>query len=89
MSPPAANPGRKREGNMLNKDRFKSERQFEIAMDAIDRAYEKRYGKSGVEDMGRDAYGDFIDNILYASDESAFSGTDEEIAEMWSNPGFE
>ncbi len=66
-----------------NKDRFDSEKQYEIARESIDKAFEAKYGKSGIEDMGYDQYEDFIDRVLCDSDESAFHGTDEEIAETW------
>lgn len=68
---------------MVNKERFDSERQYEIAKESIDRAYEAKYGKSGIEDMGYREYEEFIDRVLSESDESAFHGTDEEIAETW------
>ncbi len=68
---------------MVNKNRFDSEKQYEIARENIDRAYEAKYGKSGIEDMGYERYEDFIDRVLSNSDESAFHGTDEEIAETW------
>ena len=68
---------------MINKDRFDSERQYEIAREAIDRAYEVKYSKSGIEDMGYREYEEFIDRVLSESDESAFHGTDEEIAQTW------
>ena len=68
---------------IVNKSRFKSERQYEIARENIDKAYEAKYGKSGIEDMGYREFEDFVDQILANSDESAFHGTDEEIAETW------
>lgn len=70
---------------MVNKDRFNSERQYEIARESIDRAYKAKYGKSGVEDMGYDEYENLVDMVLCNSDESSFQGTDEEIAEAWFN----
>lgn len=66
-----------------NKDRFDSERQYEIARESIDKAFEAKYGKGGIEDMGYDQYEDFINRILEDSDESAFHGSDAEIAECW------
>lgn len=72
-----------RQNLVPNKDRFDSERQYEIARESIDKAYEAKYGKSGIEDMGYEQYEDFINRVLDDSDESAFRGTDEEIAEGW------
>lgn len=66
-----------------NKDRFDSEEQYEIARKSIDKAYVAKYGMSGIEDMGYDQYEDFINRVLGESDESAFHGTDEEIAKTW------
>ena len=71
---------------MTNKDRFTTEEQFEIAMESIEKAYVAKFGKTGEEDMGVTEYEDFIDQLLFDSDESAFEGTNEEIAEIWNNP---
>lgn len=71
---------------MTNKDRFDSERQYEIARESIDKAYEAKYGKNGIEDMGYGEYENFIDSILCNSDESCFHGTDEEIKNGWYDP---
>lgn len=74
----------KMEQNLIpNKNRFDSEEQYEIARESIDRAYAARYGMSGIEDMGYEQYEDFINTILGNSDDSAFHGTDAEIAAGW------
>lgn len=70
---------------IVSKDRFDSEEQYEIARESIDRSYEEKYGKTGIEDMGYDEYENFVDRILYESDESAFHGTDKEINTIWYN----
>lgn len=68
---------------ITHKDRFDSEGQWEIAKESIDRAYEEKYGKTGIEDMGYREYEELIGRVLYESDESCFHGTDEEIREGW------
>lgn len=70
---------------MTNKNRFDSEQQYEIARHSIDKAYEVKYGIMGNEDMAFEEYDNFIDMILFNSDESAFHGTDEEISKIWYN----
>ncbi len=70
---------------IINKDRFDSERQYKIAKESIDRAYEAKYGKSGIEDMGHEEYENFVDLLLYNSAEDAFHGTNEEIGSGWFN----
>lgn len=71
---------------IINKDKFKNEHQFDIAKEELDKAFIKKYGKD--DELLNDirAYEEFIDQILYESDESAFHGTDEEIKKIWSNP---
>ena len=70
---------------IVNKDRFDSEEQYEIARESIDKAYKVKYGKSGIEDMGYEQYQDFVDLLLYNSAEDAFHGTDDEIRAGWYN----
>lgn len=68
---------------IINKDKFKNEHQFDIAKEELDKAFIKKYGKD--DELLNDirAYEEFIDQILYESDESAFHGTDEEIKNIW------
>lgn len=68
---------------MLDKNRFDSESKYEIARDSIDRAYKTKYEKSGAEDIGAENYNDLLDLMFLGSDESAFHGTDDEIASIW------
>ena len=70
---------------IMNKDRFDNEHQYEIAKEALDQAYIDKFGED--DELLNDiiGYEDYIDMILYESDESAFHGTDEEIKNIWSD----
>lgn len=68
---------------ITNKDRFDSEHQYEIAKEALDQAFIDKFGED--DELLNDLinYEEYIDRILYESDETAFHGTDEEIREIW------
>ena len=68
---------------IINKNRFDSEEQYEIAKEALDQAFIDKFGED--DELLNDiiGYEDYIDMILYESDESAFHGTDEEIKKIW------
>ena len=68
---------------ITNKDRFDSEHQYEIAKEALDQAYIDKFGKDDELLSDTIGYENYIDMILYESDESAFHGTDEEIKAIW------
>lgn len=68
---------------ITNKDRFDSEHQYEIAKEALDQAYIDKFGKDDELLSDTIGYENYIDMILYESDESAFHGTDEEIKKIW------
>lgn len=70
---------------ITNKDRFDSEHQYEIAKEALDQAYIDKFGEDDELLSDTIGYEDYIDMILYESDESAFHGTDEEIKNIWSD----
>lgn len=60
------------------KSYFETEKQEAIAMEGIRKAYIKKYGKIDSD------FNDIVSRMLAESDPSAFEGTDEEIAKMWS-----
>ena len=69
----------------MNKDRFDNEHQYEIAKEALDQAYIDKFGEDDELLSDTIGYENYIDMILYESDESAFHGTDEEIKNIWSD----
>lgn len=70
---------------IINKDRFDNEHQYEIAKEALDQAYIDKFGEDDELLSDTIGYENYIDMILYESDESAFHGTDEEIKNIWSD----
>lgn len=70
---------------IMNKDRFDNEHQYEIAKEALDQAYIDKFGEDDELLSDTIGYENYIDMILYESDESAFHGTDEEIKNIWSD----
>lgn len=70
---------------IMNKDRFDNEHQYEIAKEALDQAYIDKFGEDDEILSDTIGYENYIDMILYESDESAFHGTDEEIKNIWSD----
>lgn len=70
---------------ITNKDRFDNEHQYEIAKEALDQAYIDKFGEDDELLSDTIGYENYIDMILYESDESAFHGTDEEIKNIWSD----
>ena len=70
---------------IIHKNRFDSEEQYEIAKEALDQAYIDKFGEDDELLSDTIGYENYIDMILYESDESAFHGTDEEIKNIWSD----
>lgn len=70
---------------IMNKDRFDNEHQYQIAKEALDQAYIDKFGEDDELLSDTIGYENYIDMILYESDESAFHGTDEEIKNIWSD----
>ena len=68
---------------IIHKNRFDSEEQYEIAKEALDQAYIDKFGEDDELLSDTIGYENYIDMILYESDESAFHGTDEEIKKIW------